>query len=179
VSYSLDELRQMVSATPTARAEGQWGSGDLLGLGLSIIVLFGATNLLTYKLGERYKPLQMAKSKNEILLDQSPPTGQTIVIAGKTYTAPLDSDMTASISPAKPAIRTVGSAYPNPQQQKLQNQVRFNHYHSTLAQPKKVQASEPSKTRLSQAQTTNSKGLSPIRPLPMPKPAGPEYWDKR
>ena len=33
---------------------------------------------------------KMAKSKNEILLDQSPPTGQTIVIAGKTYTAPLE-----------------------------------------------------------------------------------------
>lgn len=181
MSYQLNELRQIAGTSDNSYRPGQWSAGDLMGLGFGMVVLFGAISLVSTKLGDRPQPVQMAKSKVQMQLDQSPPTGKTMVIAGKAYTSIYDNDATASIKPAEPApssIRRVGSAYSVPSQSKPQNQASFIQKYSQPAQAK-PQIASPAKTRLSQAETTSTKGLSPIRALPMPKPAEPDYWDKR
>ena len=204
MSYQLSELRRMGSSARPAPALSLGRAGTLFGYGLGLVVLMGSASLLTYKLGQSSPSQLMAKSKSETQLDHLPAAGQPSLVAGTAQNSKSQltkaeiskaqfsktqistSDVTGSIAPHPPHqnVRSVGSPYSPAPPVKLQNQAQLIHKLPPTPQAKadeqpktQVQASTPPKSKVPRAETTSTKGLSPIRPLP--KIADTYDWDQR
>ncbi|NDA46154.1 MAG: hypothetical protein EBY21_02525 [Alphaproteobacteria bacterium] len=194
VSYQLSELRRMGSSARPAPALSLGRAGTLFGYGLGLVVLMGSASLLTYKLGQSSPSQLMAKSKSETQLDHLPAAGQPSLVAGTAQNSKSQfsktqistSDVTGSIAPhpSHQNVRSVGSPYSPAPPVKLQNQAQLIHKLPPTPQAKadeqpktQVQASTPPKSKVPRAETTSTKGLSPIRPLP--KIADTYDWDQR
>ena len=161
----------------------------MLGYGLGLVVLVGSAGLVSSKLGQNSPSQLIAKNKLETQLDHLPANAQTKLMAGTAQISKdqiSNSDVTGSIAthPPHQNVRPVGSPYSPAQQAKPQNQAQLMGKLPPMPQAKAdergkipAQASTPPKSKVPRAETTSTKGLSPIRPLP--KIADTYDWDQR
>ena len=189
MSYQLNELRRLGSSARPAPTLSLGSLGTMLGYGLGLVVLVGSAGLVNSKLGQSSPSQLLAHNKPETQLNHLPAASQPTLMAGPAQISKdqiSTSDVTGSIAkhPPHQNVRPVGSPYSPAQQAKPQNQAQLMGKLPFVPQAKAdergkipAQASTPPKSKVPRAETTSTKSLSPIRPLP--KIADTYDWDQR